>query len=144
MIVNNQTAFVIQNNTKIAKNDNIDNRDSVENRFLQNDKVNISTSAKIAEGAWQEVAAKFDVNNISRSERGELASTLVSNGMIKSDVAMQIIKPLNINERSEDRTDFLSVMKGAFEFNQAAGLSRDQLELQMKAINVLERLNSLR
>lgn len=144
MLINNQTAFAIQNKTTNLKNDNIDNRDSVENRFLQNDKVNISTSAKIAEGAWQEVAAKFDVNNISRSERGELASTLVSNGMIKSDVAMQIIKPLNINERSEDRTDFLSVMKGAFEFNQAAGLSRSQLELQMKAINVLERLNSLR
>lgn len=144
MLVNNQTAFTIQNKTINLKNDNIDNRDDVENRFLQNDKVNISTSAKTAEGVWQAVADKFDVNNISRSERGELASTLVSNGMIKSDVAMQIVKPLSMNERSEDRTDFLSVMKGAFEFNQAAGLSRDQLELQMKAIELLERLKKLR
>jgi len=144
MLINNQTAFAIQNKTTNLKNDNIDNRDSVENRLLQNDKVNISTSAKTAEGVWQEVAAKFDVNNISRSERGELASTLVSNGMIKSDVAMQIVKPLSMNESSEDRVDFLSVMKGAFEFNQAAGLNRDQLELQMKAIELLERLKKLR
>lgn len=107
------------------------------------DTVTISHEAKNAEQTWQNIATKYDVRNISRTERGAMVNDLVQNGFISNEVALHMAAPLSTSEVAHDKTDFLGTMKSSLESNNSAKLSANQLKTKLEMVEVLEKLKLL-
>lgn len=95
-----------------------------------------------ANAPLKEIAGEYDVTNLSGYERVAMSQDLRDASLIQNDVMMTMIAPLSIGENMNDKTDFLSTIENAVEFLTNSG-NLEQAEIHKKALDILERLNSL-
>lgn len=107
------------------------------------DSVQISKEGLNAMQKWQDIANKYDVNNITTDERLKMTTELVEAGLVSTEVGLHLAAPRSINEGPNDRSDFLTEMKASLAFDRAHS-SAEHIRNKTKAINILEQLKSLR
>lgn len=107
------------------------------------DTVKISNEGHKAQAKWQEIAAQYDVTDLSTNERVEMAGQLQKNGLIPDDIMIFMVMPSSMNTDLNQKEDFLGAIKESFEMEKSSGLGQKQLEMRIKSIEILEHLHEL-
>ncbi|AZZ96929.1 hypothetical protein [Pseudoalteromonas sp. R3] len=109
------------------------------------DTVTLSDKARQAQNKWQELAANYDVHNMSASEMRSLSRELFDGGFIGTGEMMVIGAPTAMNEDPLKKHDLLNDMRHTYQLSSAmGGHSKESSELYLKSIEVLERLGKTR
>ena len=114
-----------------------------ENKALKTDTVNISNAGLNAKNNWQEIAQKYDVNNISQTEIGHMISDLTDNKLISSTDSLFLMAPTSMNQDPDVKYDLLASMRKRLDSAIANGNSQDQIKKTENALNIIDRLKSL-
>lgn len=107
------------------------------------DNVTISEDAKRFNDKMQDIANKYDVTNMSTTERIAMAQELNDSQLMPDGVMLAMVAPLSMNEDVDQKTDYLNTMRESFAFLSKMGGNSEQLELTRKQLDLLEHLNSL-
>ncbi|QPB81881.1 hypothetical protein CWC22_002215 [Pseudoalteromonas rubra] len=109
------------------------------------DTVTLSDKARQAENKWQELAAKYDVHNMSAGEMRSLSRELFDGGFIGTGEMMVIGAPTSMNEDPFKKHDLLNDMKHTYQLSSAmGGHSKESSELYLKSIEIIQRLGQTR
>ena len=107
------------------------------------DKVEISLSGRNAEVKWQEIAQKYDVNNISGREVMMMAKELYDNKLISEESSLLMYVPLSIDENLDKKSNYLDLMVKDLQRAKESGSSIAQINFSEKRIDILEQLDKL-
>jgi hypothetical protein len=107
------------------------------------DQVSIRPAGRNAEGNWQAIADKYDVENISMRERGAMAQEFLDNGLISSEEAMVMSRPYKLNDDLDTKRNWLDISQGALEFAKQNGSPTKTTELMKRTVYILEQLQAL-
>jgi len=102
----------------------------------KNEQVEISSAGKNAQAKWQDIASKYNVNNISTNERVEMAAQLRENNLISSEQHMKLVAPSSMNDDFTTKANYLADVQGSSEVAQGSPAA-------LKLLSILEHLNEL-
>jgi len=106
------------------------------NKHVSGEQVSISPAGHSAEAKWQQIAAKYDVTNISTNDRATMAAELRGNGLISTKDQMAMMAPLSMNDDLETKVDFLSINR------ESLAVERGEPSA-LKLLALLEQLHAL-
>lgn len=115
-----------------------------QDKNIQSDsRVSISQEGNNAAASMHDIAAKYNVNDISQKERMQMVTELTEAGLISSGVALHLRAPRSMNEKPNDRSDLLGEMKESLIVDKNSPDS-EHMKNKLRAIDILEELRALR
>lgn len=111
---------------------------------IVDEEVSLPEVAGEVQSITKEIAGAFDVVNISAVERDEMVVELVSNGLVRNEVGLHLVRPIGINPNPDEKIDFLTSMKNSLEFDKALGIDPTRYKNKLEAIKTLEKLRHAR
>jgi len=112
---------------------------------LTTDSVTISEQGKNAQSNWQNIAANYNVNNITGADARQLSKDLFEGGFIGRGEMMAIGAPMSMNENPYQTYDLLGDMRYTFDLTSSmGGHNKASSEFYLKSIDVLTRLKQTR
>lgn len=137
------SGYPTQQNSLISSAANVSKEPAQASISQHEDKVSISADAYSVGKNWQNIAAKYDVTNISNQDRTNLAGELQEKGLISGEVGIFMAMPLSMSQNPNEKTNFIDVAKQSLQNSIDGGASSEQIELRKKAIGILEHLKEL-
>ncbi|MBC3764608.1 hypothetical protein [Neptunicella marina] len=108
--------------------------ETANNQLQKANQTTQNVTADNEQAEWQQIAARFDVTNISTSERAELAGQLAEKGLISSEMQLKLAAPSSMNDDFQTKTNFLAEMQNSQQVQQGDPLA-------LKTLKVLQQLN---
>ncbi|MEJ2418631.1 MAG: hypothetical protein P8Y45_17205 [Exilibacterium sp.] len=125
------------------KSVSVDKIDDIKSGEINSDTVTISRAGQRASEQLQTIANKYDVTNISTTERIAMTQELHDNHLIPKDVMIFMMAPLSMNEDMDHKSNYLSTIRESFEVASKMGDSAEQLELKRQRLEILEQLSAI-
>lgn len=108
------------------------------------DKITISDAGLNAESKWQEIADKYDPENMSYHELCKMSSNLESNGLITSQEGLALRAPPSHGFAPDKKYDTVALARKSVESDQSFGVAQGKdAQLRVRALDILERLKNL-
>jgi len=107
------------------------------------DKITISEAGLNAESKLQEIAKHYDPKNMSYNELSKMSSTLELNGLITPQEGLALRAPPKMNFDPNEKYDTVALAKKSVEFDQSLGMAGRDSQLRVRALNILETIQSL-
>ncbi|KJY92172.1 hypothetical protein [Pseudoalteromonas piscicida] len=118
-------------------------RQDEKQEVVATDTVAISEAGKQAHQNWQNIASKYDVNNISAQEARAMSKELFEGGLISTGQMMAIGAPTSMVENPSQKYNLLNDMKHTFSLsNSLSAQTKEARANYLNSISILERLNS--
>ncbi|GAC24817.1 hypothetical protein GMES_2522 [Paraglaciecola mesophila KMM 241] len=124
--------------TSVAKNLNVANTKQT------TDKVTLSEAGLNAESKLQDIAAKYNPNNMSYNQLVSMGAELLENGLITSQESLALMAPPSRNFDPDEKYDTVALAKQSAAFDQSLGNTHSKdAALRAGVLEMLQTIQSL-
>lgn len=117
---------------------------NVANTKQTTDKVTLSEAGLNAESKLQDIAAKYNPNNISYNQLVSMGAELLENGLITSQESLALMAPPSRNFDPDEKYDTVALAKQSVAFDQSLGNTHSKdATLRASVLEMLQTIQSL-
>lgn len=114
------------------------------NKYTTADKVTLSEAGLNAESKLQDIAAKYDPNNMSYNQLVSMGTELLENGLITSQESLALMAPPSGNFNPNEKYDTVALAKQSAAFDQSLGNTHSKdATLRASVLEMLQTIQSL-
>ncbi|ABG42424.1 hypothetical protein Patl_3924 [Paraglaciecola sp. T6c] len=114
------------------------------NKNQTTDKVTLSDAGLNAESKLQEIAAKYNPNNMSYNELVSMGTELLENGLITSRESLTLMAPPSRNFAPDEKYDTIALAKQSAAFDQSLGtIHSKDAKLRASVLEMLQTIQDL-
>jgi hypothetical protein len=114
------------------------------NKYTTADKVTLSEAGLNAESKLQDIAAKYDPNNMSYNQLVSMGTELLENGLITSQESLALMAPPSRNFDPNEKYDTVALAKQSAAFDQSLGnIHSKDATLRASVLEMLQTIQSL-
>jgi len=117
---------------------------NVANTKQTTDKVTLSEAGLNAESKLQDIAAKYNPNNMSYNQLVSMGAELLENGLITSQESLALMAPPSRNFDPDEKYDTVALAKQSVAFDQSLGNTHSKdATLRASVLEMLQTIQSL-